>query len=574
MAAKIRARRHGFHLRAFVGSALLAALFTVAGTDVASAYVGDSFINIPGAPGKWQGARYKNWIRIEASYWETGLDKRLLKINYDNDDRLTFSGPGAPHPGPASSLTISMNKHNPDSAQLMDICVRRKSIPELTYAESSERARLSFGLGPRPKKLPDYWEYKLKEIQISDCPIVADADDQAFVLTFKGIEWLNYDAKGPESTKVIIKPAQLPKIAPAGTSAKTKAFVITWIAPATDVNDEQCPVMNAAPTEDDYYAFMSKEDAAKERVANAKHGGVSFGGLNILPQMDWRGPDKLNAAKLPGIVRDPGFAEPQSATAYGVNLDGDDGTGQPPAGICKHKNYVSVDGRLKGVDNQLYTVMGCIAGFRGRRGYMNQTSNKHRADGEVTTLIEISGIDNEKHGGSVAVAVMYSRDHVGRDISGRRFLPNFTFRTTDEPGFAYYATRLHGHIVDGVIVTDPVKQFSMNMGIGGILTMQRSQMRLEILPDGNLRGVMAGYLDWRRIMDANSASYGEQFFGFQSPGLYHALKRNADGVKNSVTGECDSISAAYEIDAVPAYITLGDEKGHLAQANASGSTIP
>jgi hypothetical protein len=69
MAAKICARHHGSHLRAAARSGLLVAVFTVAGTNVASAYFGDSFLNIPETTGKWQGAHYKNWIRVEESYW-------------------------------------------------------------------------------------------------------------------------------------------------------------------------------------------------------------------------------------------------------------------------------------------------------------------------------------------------------------------------------------------------------------------------------------------------------------------------------------------------------------------------
>jgi hypothetical protein len=443
----------------------------------------------------------------------------------------------------------------------------------LTYVESSDLARPLLELGPRPPKIPEYWEYQLKDVEFSDCPVVAGADDQAFVVSFKDILWSNYDAKRPEPNKVVIKPADLPNVKPAKQSAGTKAFVITWIAPANDVSEDQCPVMNTAPTEADYYAFMSKAEADQERVANAKHGGVSFGGLNIIPQMDWRGPDKLNAAKLPGIVPDPGFAEPHSAVAHGVNLDGDDGTGKPPAGTCKHRNYVSVDGRLTGVDNQLYAVMGCVAGHRGKKGYLNQTSNAHRADGLITTLIEISGIDDEKNDNSVNVSVIYSHDPVGRDASGKHFIPDFTFRPTADPQLAYYAVRLHGRILDGVIVTDPVEKFLMNMGLDPLLVLQDGQMRLRILPDGNLQGVLAGYVNWRRIMEGSSNSYAEQFFGYQSPGLYHALKRAADGMKNPTTGECDGISAAYEIEGVPAFITRARPLRNKAEGNSRAAQL-
>jgi hypothetical protein len=563
----IHMRHHCSRLLTVARVGALVAVLAFVDSRVASAHFGNSFMKIPGTKGQWQGAQYRSWIRIGVSYWSF-RPTRLNPKSIDGD-RLFFSGPSAPRPGTASTLVISMDKHDPDFPQLMDECSSKTKIPEVTYAESSDGARTLLEVGQRPEKSPGYWEYKLKGVQFSDCPVVSDADEQAFVVSFEDIEWLNYDGKGPDWNQLQIEPKDLPKVEPAKKSAKSKAFVITWIAPANYVSDDQCPVMNTKPTEDNYYALVPAEEAAKERVANAKHGGVSFGGLSAKSQMENRGPHRLNACKVPGTVRDPGFAEPKTSAAYGVNLDGDDGSGPPPAGTCKHRNYTSLDGQLRGIDNQLYTVLGCVAGYQGKKGYRYQTSNSHRADGTITTLVEISGIDNEKNDSSVDIAVMYSHDHVGRDPSGKHFIPDFTFRPTDDPQLALYAVRLHGRIVDGVIITDPVRKFEMNMGLDPLLTMHDSQMRLQILPDGNLKGVLAGYVDWRRgVMEASAGSYSEDFFGYQAPGLYHELQRAADGLKDPVTGECDGISAAYEVEGVPAYITSVQSKTAKTDAHA------
>jgi hypothetical protein len=108
----------------------------------------------------------------------------------------------------------------------------------------------------------------------------------------------------------------------------------------------------------------------------------------------------------------------------------------------------------------------------------------------------------------------------------------------------------------------------MNMGLDPLLMMTNSQMRLEFQPDGNMKGVLAGYLDWHRIMEHNTGSYTEQLFGYQAPGMYNALKRAADGLKNPVTGEYDGISAAYEIDAIAAFIAAAPPKAQPANASA------
>jgi hypothetical protein len=542
---------------------LLAATFlVVACAGAAFAYVGDSFISIPGTTGQWRGAIYKNWIRAEAQYWTTRMNRPFGNLE---GDRLFFSGPGGPRPGAAGALVIAMSKSNPDLAQLMEKCAAKQPIPELTYAESADRARPPLELGPRPAEYPAYWEYKLRDVLISDCPVVTEAPDQALVVSFKDLQWLNYDAKAPDQNKVVINPKLLQNNRPAKSSGKsgTRSFAITWIALANYVSDDQCPVMNQKPSEDDYYALMPKEEADQERIKNGEK-GVSFGGPSGAPQMDYRGPHRLNAPRLPGIVRDPGFAGPKTTAAYGLDLDGDDGKGMPPQGICKHQNYTSVDGGRSGIDNQMYSVMGCFAGYMGKKGYRNQTSNTHRADGTITTLIEISGIDDEKNDKSVEVAVLYSTDKLGRDVTGKHFLPDFTFALTDRPDMAYYATHLHGRIVDGVVITDPVSKFEMNLGLDPLLVLTNGQLRLEFLPDGNLKGVLAGYQDWKLMMDRNSNSYGEQLFGFQAPGLYNAFRRAADGLKDPVTGECAGISSAYEIDAIPAFITAAAPKAPAA----------
>lgn len=64
----------------------------------AQAYIGESFLEIPGARGGWRGGEFRNWLRIESHYWQndnfdpfgprgTGALRR---------QRNFFSGPVAP----------------------------------------------------------------------------------------------------------------------------------------------------------------------------------------------------------------------------------------------------------------------------------------------------------------------------------------------------------------------------------------------------------------------------------------------------------------------------------------------
>jgi hypothetical protein len=543
---------------------VLAVAVSLGGAGAASAYVGDSFLGLPGIAGGWQGAKYRDWVRVSANQWTSAPKDMYASLRLKN--RFIVSGPVAPKAG-ASSLVIAVDKHSPALAALMDRCTNKTAIPEITYAESANRARTPRELGALPADAPEYFEYKLKDVQITDCPIVADAPEQAFVVSFNDIAWLNYRG---DKTEIALKPVNVPLAKP---SPKTKSFVVTWFAYAHDVSDNQCPKLNAKPTEDDYYALMSKEDADKERVENAKHGGVQYAN----DQMAYRGPHHLNACHLPGIVRDPGNAAPATGIARGFNLDGDDGRGNPPTGVCKHKNFVSADGKITGIDNQLFVAEGCVPGWMGHKGFLMQYTNEQMRNGLVSILVQISGIDNEKNDNSVDVSIFYSLDHRAKDASGKQMLPDYTFRLTDNPEYAQYFTRVHGKIVNGVVITDPVKELRFNAGLAPLLTLHQAQMRLEILPDGTLKGLMGGYQDWRTIATYAEYSIQEQNYDYQCPGLYNALKRDADGMKNPVTGECDGISSAYDIEGVPAFIAPAQPKvvekagGHrqVAQAGAS-----
>jgi hypothetical protein len=526
----------------------LAAMAVAAMTNRPSAGVTDSFMNIPGRPGSWQGESYKNWIRITGRYWVNGSIRMTTTLGVGDP---VVAGPPAPMPGTSSKLAIALDKKNPDLPLLMRLCTSNTSIPELSFVE-----RRTNGGNYAPKMVPGfptYWEYKLKGVKFTDCDVnVLEAAEQALVVAFQDIEWLNYDAKGPQTVRLKSTAADIPDVKPAPESAKTRSFLITWFGWATLGDDDTCPQMNAKTPQEEYYWLLPKEEAVAERNQRGE-GEVSFGNSNNRPFMDARGPHRLNVCEMPGIVRDPGNFEPRTHVALGVNLDGDDGSGPPPAGTCKHTNFTSLDGKLKGVDNQLYRVYGCIPGYRGKKGYMNQTHNARRADGNVVTLIQISGIDDLKNDDHVDLGIFYASDKPMRAASGA-FIPKYSFRMTDDPNFAKYNQRISAKIADGYIVTPSIKLWRFNNGQGGIVEFNDAQFRLHIEPDGSLKGVVGGYIDWHE-MAAGGSSYGEGLFNFTCPGTYASFKRNADGLKDPITGECNGISMAYEIDGVPAFIT-------------------
>jgi hypothetical protein len=96
-------------------------------------------------------------------------------------------------------------------------------------------------------------------------------------------------------------------------------------------------------------------------------------------------------------------------------------------------------------------------------------------------------------------------------------------------------------------------------------------------PDGSLTGVLAGYRPWQRFYQGMVEARGsviEQLYWIELPGLYRALKRNADYSPTGPGGEKTHISFALRIDAVPAYVMTPDAKSQVTSVESYKSVAP
>src|SRR5262245_56242935 len=164
-------------------------------------YVGESFLHVAGVSGGWPGEKYKNWVKFESREWiETptcaAREHNPMALVCDEkfwiprESRLFFSGPLAPPKG-AGKLAVALDKRSPALKGLMDLCASKTKIAEVVHAESSERSRRNGEVGPRPASVPEFFEYHLKDVELT-CPVVAAAPEQAIVLSFADISWLNF----------------------------------------------------------------------------------------------------------------------------------------------------------------------------------------------------------------------------------------------------------------------------------------------------------------------------------------------------------------------------------------------
>lgn len=556
-------------------------------------YIGPSYLQIPSIHGSEKGGAHKGWLRAEAHYWKNGgavprgrgpgqgggagsgqgqggpgqgqgqgaaaqaasqgnvaaaaaglaaaggarpggLQRRIAFFTY----------PAAPKQG-KGAFVMSVDKRGADFAALANICKSGAALPEMTYAVSAERSRSTYDGGMIPAGIPEYFHYRLKNVRLSDCVDISGAPEGAFTVSFDDIEWLNAAQPANLVVPTAMHPAVLSPL-PARLSGESRAWVATWVGFANDVADDQCPKMNVRPSQDDYYTYMQPEEAAKLRVALKDQGGPNYQS----GQMGERGPNRINVTLLPGVVPDPGFAEPQTKSARGLNLDGDNGR------RAKHANYASADGKISGIDNQIYRTLGCVAAQQGHKGFITQFANNQMRDGELSILLQLDGIDDLRNDPEVYLTLSYSHDDLAKSSSGSELLPDYTFRITDDDQLTPFFTRVKGRIRDGVLITDKLPKFQMflsNFGDTRILYAKDWQLRLELKPEGKIAGVFGGYRDWREMPTTQSTSGVEFYFGYQQPGLYNALRRNADGIKDPVTGEYDGISFAYDIEAVPAF---------------------
>jgi hypothetical protein len=128
-----------------------------------------------------------------------------------------------------------------------------------------------------------------------------------------------------------------------------------------------------------------------------------------------------------------------------------------------------------------------------------------------------------------------------------------------------------------VLTTDPVdvRFHVVTNSIRLERPLQDARLRMTFTKDGGLEGIMAGYtpvedmynyqFGYRDGKDGagkpanqrlifGSANGAARVLGHTCNGVYYALKQFADGHRDPKTGQCNSISTQYRIQAIPAFV--------------------
>lgn len=318
---------------------------------------------------------------------------------------------------------------------------------------------------------------------------------------------------------------------------KTIGLALTgfWYALHETPNGKtECPAgMNAETLVQFRAQFPTPEAQAAQFIQAQDFQARAPNGANTTYNPDLAGPEPVQ----------PRYVETSVGT--GMDLDGSS-SDAGSATTCGHANFTSPEGQT-GIDNQMYRVIGCVGGVRSsgfHAGIIQQNIKEHVGN---RTLIEISGVEDERNDTQVEVAIYKGKDPLIEDAAGK-VTPFQTQRI--DPAMGHAVQRAKGRIVDGVLITDPIEMdlpFFM-VSARGSVQLHDMRMRLQ-LGDVQAAGMIGGYSDIERWYNFFTRSIATSDFlgAISGPTVYQGLRRFADGRKDPATGQCQAISTAYTV---------------------------
>lgn len=340
---------------------------------------------------------------------------------------------------------------------------------------------------------------------------------------------------------------------------KTIGLVVTsWLVGSFQSADgkQECPDGFQFNNQQNFEAQFPTTEERNRLAQDVVHlGRAASDGAPLKPEQWYqnRGPEGVSVVFSPAVVKDPlPLRLVKSKVALGLDLDGSQ-NGGASAATCKHEEFESPEG-VKGIDNQLYRVMGCNSAWR--RGGFNEGFNApiFAADPTDRLLIEIADVDDSVNDDHVVVNVYKGMDPLQVDSKGNP-IPWLVNRI--DVRLPRYMSSTTGRIVNGVLETEPV-----DTRFAALLTLFPTErfiqgMRLRLrLEDESASGVMAGYENVQAFYWMYAKSYGVASNGvspWSPPSVYAALHQYADGYPDA-QGACTGISAAYDLKAVRAFI--------------------
>lgn len=337
---------------------------------------------------------------------------------------------------------------------------------------------------------------------------------------------------------------------------KHLGFVVTSFYFAMYQGKDACPNgLNQILTSQEFLAKKSPEERA--RLLMPQNMRELYRLMN-----SYGSPHGENLCDTPWAVKDAPMTTLSGDRNDGLDLDGWQGTGRPPAGVCAQKQFIGEDGK-PGVDNQLGRIYACLNGVR-EKGTLVPYFTSVMRSGMWSMLIDVSGVQDPRNDPKVVVDVYAGAEPMVRDAAGN-ILTNASLSPLPDPKFH---RRMRGRIVNGVLETDPIPDLVLpdNMlKMRAPYEIYRPRFKLTLNSDGTAKGLLGGYRSLSSLFDVGASSSAPlSYVGYSCEGMWHALHRWADGHRDPATGTCDQISAAWRIEASPAFIVHPERRAVAA----------
>ena len=333
---------------------------------------------------------------------------------------------------------------------------------------------------------------------------------------------------------------------------ETRGYVVSWFSQATHSQDGDCSRGVHPELEEVYFQYLEGLGQSPETIEEIrqtyKDGRrddrlipmmMERGRINGEPTNPWTHPASAADLNLPGV---------DGEFAYGFDLDGRN-SGEF-LGFTDPETYET------GVDHALYEALGCARAFRGtldvRPTYWSWSWGQ-LASSQPAWLMTVSGEDLSSDG-PVTITFDRALEHirVNGDNSPRA---DMAYRADPDP-------RSHnvfeGELKEGIVTINGQGNLRLlqNPLVAPELVLKDFHLRLDISQDGMVKAILGGYQPWEDIYwgFGNLSVGGEQQVIGDAVQLYHLMKRYADADPDPETGQNMSISAAYYIEAVPAFV--------------------
>jgi hypothetical protein len=354
----------------------------------------------------------------------------------------------------------------------------------------------------------------------------------------------------------------------AAGAEESRTFVVGWFSQATKSTADDCGPGGPNPTVEEQYikdlqdlgmsgeeieALIKERDSADENNVNRMR--------EILRTRGRIDGNPVNPYMYPTTVKDPGWKALTGTFAFGFDLD-NKGPDQPGS-------FTHFDTKQKGIDHMLYRAVGCYRSFRGslegRPTYWDWIWGQLK-DSQPAWIVTITGEDLSKDG-EVTITFDRALEYLQSNIDGSP-RADVTYRIDPDP-------RSHnvmkGKIENGIVSASLTGMFRMYANPLGMpeFRLRDAKFDFKLRRDRTADGFIGGYQPWADLYFAfaGGGQTVENCIVGDVPGLYYLLKKNADAFPDPVTGVNTAISAAYYLEAVPAFAVPSAEVSYDSVAS-------